>query len=454
MDFAAFVPDYLKDSNLYSVVVTDLDGNYVFVNNFFKKRFSFLQSSFIGESSLTAIYEEDHLRCRETVALCFQNPDKTIRVRLRKPDTTPDDFYWTEWEFSVLKDENRQPLGVMCIGYDLTETERASRLAQEFAQRVETIIERITDGFFVIDRNWKFIKINQIAAEVLCTDKSAIIGKSFWDFYPDTEAYRYPQKFREAMNENKAVYFEDFRPDIQQWYSAAAYPSEEGLTIFFRNITQEREARARLEDSEKKLQALFNSSRESHVLVSPLGIILSFNKVAEKIAYSFFKKELKEGINIKEVLPPNSIETYERILPQTLAGKTTTIQLIRHLEDIPVWFEVTYRPVYDKKNQILGISINTLNIDEKKRAEEKIKKQNEILKQIAWEQSHKVRQPLASIMGLVGLLTESGTSFSGDEQTYLRHLQEAAEQLDQIIHSIVSKTEGMDIKPPSIRRKL
>jgi PAS domain S-box-containing protein len=445
MDIESLIPSYLVKSSLFSVVVIDLGGKYVFINDFFKKRFSFLQSKFIGESSLVAIHPEDHAFCLESVAKCFENPEKSVRVQLRKLDTSPNDFSWTEWEFSLLKDAQKKPVGVICIGYDLTETERVSRLAQEFAQKVETIIEKITDVFFIIDKNWNFLKINQIAAEVLHTNKEAIIGKSFWDFYPDTDAYLYPRKFREAFSENKAVYFEDFRPDTQQWYSVAAYPSEEGLTVFFRNITQEREARKRLENSEKKLQALFDSSQESHVLVSPEGEILSFNKVAEKIALSFFKKELKEGKNIKEVLPPNSWEVYERVLPDVLAGKTTTMQLIRHLEGKPVWFEVTYRPVYDRKNAILGVSINTLNIDEKKRFEEKIKEQNEILKEIAFEQSHKVRQPLSSIMGLVYLLNQSNAPFSEEEQQYLELLQQAAQQLDQIIHAIVAKTESMNL---------
>lgn len=158
-DIKLLLPECLLYSETYSLVITDLEGRYIFVNQVFAKRFSFICTDFIGQPAFIAIYPEDHATCLFAVEQCLANPGKIVKAHLRKPDTSQQDFYWTEWEFSTFKDKSGNILGILCLGHDITETERASRRAKEFAQKVETIIEEITEGFYQLDREWKFTKL-------------------------------------------------------------------------------------------------------------------------------------------------------------------------------------------------------------------------------------------------------------------------------------------------------
>lgn len=73
---------------------------------------------------------------------------------------------------------------------------------------------------------------------------------------------------------------------------------------------------------------------------------------------------------------------------------------------------------------------------------EALKKQNEIFKKIAQLQSHEIRGPVATIMGLIGLIKDENYVASKE---YLLHLEQAANALDDKIHEIVSHSQlGID----------
>lgn len=70
----------------------------------------------------------------------------------------------------------------------------------------------------------------------------------------------------------------------------------------------------------------------------------------------------------------------------------------------------------------------------------KIELQNQILKDIAWTQSHIVRAPLANLMGLIGLM-KNNINTGVSDKVLVGYISDSADKLDKIIHDIVSKTE-------------
>ncbi|MCS6822032.1 MAG: PAS domain S-box protein [Microscillaceae bacterium] len=381
-EIKCLLPDCLLNSETYSLVITDLEGKYVFVNEVFRKRFSFIREDLIGQPSFITIYPEDHALCLRAVEQCLANPSKVVKVRLRKPDSNLDDFYWTEWEFSIFKNQENKPLGIICLGHDITETERASRQAKEFAQKIETIVEKITDGFYQLDREWKFVKVNKVAEQILGISRENLIGKCVWDVFPDVPSYNYPTQFRKAMHENLTITFEDYHPDLDKWFSTVVYPSIEGLTVFFRDITQEKKNQIAIQNSENKLNAFYNSTTDSNLLISPEAKIMNFNKVANELAIKNFHKPLQIDAPIKDFLLPEGKEVFDKYFPLALQGETHRIEVQRQVGNKKIWFEVTYLPIYDANNKLIGISLNTKDIDEKKKAELQLKEKEYMLRAI------------------------------------------------------------------------
>lgn len=123
-DIKKLLPQYLIHSPSIYTIVTDLNGNYSYVNDLFKQRFSFLTDDFIGKHSYSAIYEGDHNKCLEIAQECLENPDQVFSIELRKPNSNMDTFFWTLWDFSVFKNELNEPIGILCLGQDITQKEQ------------------------------------------------------------------------------------------------------------------------------------------------------------------------------------------------------------------------------------------------------------------------------------------------------------------------------------------
>lgn len=69
------LPAFLRNSVTYSVIITDLQGKYIYVNDLFKERFAFLGVDFIGKPVEIAIHPGDLEGCSAIVQKCFAYPD-------------------------------------------------------------------------------------------------------------------------------------------------------------------------------------------------------------------------------------------------------------------------------------------------------------------------------------------------------------------------------------------
>jgi len=84
------------------------------------------------------------------------------------------------------------------------------------------------------------------------------------------------------------------------------------------------------------------------------------------------------------------------------------------------------------------------DVTERNRHIEAVEKQNEILKDIAWTQSHVVRAPLARLLGLVNAMNDDNVKES-DKSIFYNHILKSAEELDDIIRSVVNKSQEVNI---------
>jgi PAS domain S-box-containing protein len=432
-ELKSLLPQCLLNSETYYLVITDLEGKYIFVNELFKKRFSFISENFIGQPSLNSIYPEDHQVCLQAVEQCFANPDKAIKVCLRKPDTSLNDFYWTEWEFSVFKDRHQTPIGILCLGHDITETLKANRQAKDFGIKLATIIEEIPEAFCQLDREWIFVAANNLAAQILEVPKEMLLGRKIWDLFPDTPDYNYPSAFRKAMNDNITVTFEDYLPFLDRWYHIVCYPSTEGLTIFFRDITLKKKYAETIKEQENMLRAIYQSTAEACTFIDINFIIRYINQAGQNINLKFFGKEAQIGETVLDYILPEYQKEFEGFFKKVLLGEDFTVEKIN---DKSCWLFSMY-PVYDEQKQIIGISYNVQDITELKNKEIKIQQQNETLRQIVWQQSHELRRPVANILVLCDLLKNSKNDTEETREEYIDGILKVTQELDEIIHKIV-----------------
>ncbi len=112
------------------------------------------------------------------------------------------------------------------------------------------VYERITDAFFAVDTDWRFTHLNDQAERLLGRTADDLRGRSIWAAFPETVGSTFESEYRRAMQTQESVSFEEYYPPLDAAFTVEAYPSETGLSVYFRDVTErvrrERETRARV----------------------------------------------------------------------------------------------------------------------------------------------------------------------------------------------------------------
>ena len=217
-----------------------------------------------------------------------------------------------------------------------------------------------------------------------------------------------------------------------------------GIISLGHDITEQVADSRQLRKSEMVLRALLDSTHDANMLISADFKILSLNRTAAAILAQIRNSEVQLGDDMRPFIVPGAEDLFYAEFAHTLVGHPHTVERPLQLgSTAATWFEFSYYPVATPAGHIMGVAINARNITtqktnelaEKQRLAE-LARANEALRKISWIQSHRVRAPLASILGLVQLL-KSETN-ADDYQFLLGLLVKAATELDTVIHDVVA----------------
>lgn len=120
---------------------------------------------------------------------------------------------------------------------NVTEQKRIEAENKRLNSRNLEILESITDAFFAIDRDWRFIYGNPQTEEILGRRASEYVGKIIWEEFPGLIGTHFEKAYRSAMDEGVPASFTEYYPDHDRWYDVRVFPSANGITIYFRNVS-------------------------------------------------------------------------------------------------------------------------------------------------------------------------------------------------------------------------
>ena len=126
------------------------------------------------------------------------------------------------------------------------------------------VYERVTDGFVAIDKNWNYTYINKTAGVMMDKNPAAVIGKQLWEVFPHLVGSDIHEAYEKAMHTQKMITLEQYFAPNDTWYMHMIYPSPDGLSIFFKDISY----RKKQEESIAESELLFRTLTKT----APVGI--------------------------------------------------------------------------------------------------------------------------------------------------------------------------------------
>ena len=179
-------------------------------------------------------------------------------------------------KISILRDADNSISGYVAIHRNITERKKLEEKLKAFNKELEeqvkkktaqltNIFERITDAFVALDNNWCFTYMNKKACEIFNRTPESIIGKHIWTEIPEGHREPFYHAYHKAMNEQCYIYLEAYYKPHNRWVQNHIYPSPEGISIFFQDIT----ANKQIEEQAK----LNNQKLLLHLTNSPLAVI-------------------------------------------------------------------------------------------------------------------------------------------------------------------------------------
>lgn len=119
--------------------------------------------------------------------------------------------------------------------------------AQRLATRLGITLESITEGFYTLDPDWRFTYVNSEGARLLRRSGSReLLGKSIWEEFPGIVNTSFSEQVHAAVANHRQVEFEALYAPLDKWFEVRAHPFPDGLAVYFRDISKQRQTREQL----------------------------------------------------------------------------------------------------------------------------------------------------------------------------------------------------------------
>ena len=137
---------------------------------------------------------------------------------------------------------------------DIDELVAAQTRSEATQKRLSETLNSVSEGFMVLDQDWRLTFLNRAGAEFLMQTGQEIIGQTIWDLFPEARGSRFEASYQTAVATGEAVTFEEFYPPLDRWFEVRAHPTREGLAIYFRDVTDRHHSHEALRLSEERFR--------------------------------------------------------------------------------------------------------------------------------------------------------------------------------------------------------
>lgn len=234
-------------------------------------------------STSPSVFSEERIQREKSFSLPQHLVDKVGRVRCARIHLT------------ALPETPDQPAAVIGAVTELSYQPCSEGRADHHPAPLERALERISDGFFAVNRAWQITYVNPAAERILRRERHCLLGRVLWDEFPEIQGSTVEHACRRTLAENEAQQFEFFYPLLDVSLRVRTYPSGEGLTAYFCEVTPAQPTETALSKSEERFRLLAKATNDAVWDWDLTNQELWWNDGIE-ILFGFSREEIGTGI--------------------------------------------------------------------------------------------------------------------------------------------------------------
>ncbi len=368
--------------------------------------------------------------------------ETTYRRTMDERITLDHEWYYAPFDVWISLRTTPIPTGIAVTYRDVSRLKKAEEKRDETARQLEQVFEATTDAIVVLDSTYRITFLNRRAKQ-LVSPFGDVLGRNLFDAFPRTvyEDSPYERVYRRAMEERTAGEFLAFYPEpLNRWLQVQAYPGEDGIIIFFRDVSDERaradELRHKTAEAERQ-----SAEIESMYQTAPIGLALfdteefRYLRLNDRQAAFFgLKPEQIVGRTLTEMAPIEGLrELFEGVRDGVpVVNFPLEGELISNPGEHRYW-TVNYSPVFAADGSVQAISAASLEITAQKRAENALMQSEKLaaVGRLASSISHEINNPLESVTNLLYLI-QLNEDLPSEVKTYLDLTQQEVARVSQI----------------------
>lgn len=353
---------------------------------------------------------------------------------------------------AILKSTNKEQNG------NLEETNCKKVRQPEVArsQALKSALDRVNDGIVALDKNWYYTYLNEPAAKMLQRENPLdLVGKHIWTEFPEGVGQPFHLAYVKAFDTQEPLVIEQHFQPWDLWFENRIYPSPDGITIYFTEITERKKAEEGLRLSHQRLLL--------HHKHAPMGVIewnngfefCDWNPAAQTI-FGYNREEVL-GCHISEkIITQGNAQEYQTTWENLFAKKGGTRSIRENItkDNRKILCEWHNSPLLDDRGEVIGVTSLVHDITSRQKNEDALRHSQKMdaIGKLTSGIAHDFNNMLGVILGFSELSQHHLKEDQTDLVKYNDYIIQAAERAKKLTSNLLdfsrkspSSTDVVDI---------